>query len=141
MFELVKELVVDGRAALDWVSAAIEVVAQTESEEEKARKRKQAVEETRDRKRRREETEQEEEVGFLEFHAVTTNNVGVLEWLVKKQGRAVTAGMCTAAAMSGSLEALMWLREHGCPWDYNRIAQSARSRGHDRVSEWLEHNF
>ena len=46
---------------------------------------------------------------------------------------------CDAAASSGQLEALQWLREDGCPWNENTCAMAAYG-GHLEVLQWIRAN-
>ena len=46
---------------------------------------------------------------------------------------------CDAAASSGQLEALQWLREDGCPWNENTCAMAAYG-GNLEVLQWMRAN-
>ena len=47
--------------------------------------------------------------------------------------------LCQAAARSGQLEELQWLRANGCPWDRWTCSGAARG-GHLEVLQWLRAN-
>ncbi len=47
--------------------------------------------------------------------------------------------LCEAAARSGKLEVLKWLRAGGCPWDTYTCCRAARS-GHLEVLQWAREN-
>jgi len=47
--------------------------------------------------------------------------------------------LCEAAARSGKLEVLKWLRAGGCPWDTYTCCGAARS-GHLEVLQWAREN-
>jgi hypothetical protein len=49
------------------------------------------------------------------------------------------AEACADAARGGHLETLCWLREKGCPWDSNRVAEEAAAGGRMHILEYL-HN-
>lgn len=46
---------------------------------------------------------------------------------------------CSNAALKGSLETLIWLREQGCPWD-SRTCSNAALGGHFEVLIWARKN-
>ena len=48
-------------------------------------------------------------------------------------------GLCEAAARSGQLEVLQWLRANDCPWDKYTCAHAAGG-GHLEVLQWLRAN-
>ena len=41
-----------------------------------------------------------------------------VRWLIQEQGFAMDRKVMVAAAMSGNLELVRWLRANGCPWDF-----------------------
>jgi hypothetical protein len=70
--------------------------------------------------------------------AATVGSVAVLAELTEVRGCGTGAGLdpyarvCTAAASHGQLEALVWLRGHGCSWS-PRVCASAAVAGHLEV--------
>ncbi|KXZ45307.1 hypothetical protein GPECTOR_56g404 [Gonium pectorale] len=62
----------------------------------------------------------------------------VLAWLVETPGLGVVLDdeLFEAAARSGSVELLAWLRERGCPWDSGAYTAAAKS-GCEAALEWL----
>jgi hypothetical protein len=61
-------------------------------------------------------------------------SVPLMMWAMCK-----TEGLCTRAALSGSMDVLKWLREENhppCPWDSRTCASAARG-GHLHVLKWL----
>jgi hypothetical protein len=69
-------------------------------------------------------------------------SVPLMQWAMGMGCR--TEGLCTSAALSGSMDVLMWLREKNdppCPWDGRTCAAAARG-GHLHVLKWLrEENY
>lgn len=51
----------------------------------------------------------------------------------------IDAHICANAARGGNLHILKWLREQGCPWDWQTCAQAARG-GHLEVLTWARSN-
>ncbi|KXZ45296.1 hypothetical protein GPECTOR_56g392 [Gonium pectorale] len=71
-------------------------------------------------------------------YAARSGHLHVLAWLVETPGLGppLDEELFRAAAESGSVELLAWLRERGCPWDERSFAAAARS-GCEAALEWL----
>ena len=46
--------------------------------------------------------------------------------------------VCPNAATGGHLEVLKWAREHGCPWNKQRVRTNAARGGHVEMLRWLD---
>ncbi|KXZ47191.1 hypothetical protein GPECTOR_37g197 [Gonium pectorale] len=71
--------------------------------------------------------------------AASNGHLPVLAWLVETFGAgAVRMGpdLLVAAAESGSVQLMAWLRERGCGWDASAITAAADS-GCEEAVEWL----
>ncbi|KXZ42671.1 hypothetical protein GPECTOR_125g504 [Gonium pectorale] len=75
--------------------------------------------------------------------AARGGHLHVLAWLLGERGAGATAGsvrldaeLFAAAAESGSVELLAWLRERGCGWDRAALPAAAKA-GCEEVLEWL----
>ncbi|PNG99188.1 hypothetical protein TSOC_015038 [Tetrabaena socialis] len=70
--------------------------------------------------------------------AAMGGHLPALAWLVERLGAAtaLTAAVFAAAASSGRMELLVWLRERGCPWDKMTFALAANSGSEEQI-EWL----
>ncbi|PNH09155.1 Ankyrin repeat domain-containing protein [Tetrabaena socialis] len=70
--------------------------------------------------------------------AAEGGHLPALVWLVERLGpaMALTTDVFAAAAASGRVELLVWLRERGCPWDKMTFATAA-SCGSEEQIEWL----
>ncbi|KXZ49621.1 hypothetical protein GPECTOR_20g478 [Gonium pectorale] len=71
--------------------------------------------------------------------AVRAGHLHVLAWLVEALGAEAVQlddALFAAAAESGSVELLAWLRERGCPWGALVLAGAAQS-GCEEAVEWL----
>ncbi|KXZ49077.1 hypothetical protein GPECTOR_23g161 [Gonium pectorale] len=60
----------------------------------------------------------------------------VLAWLLEAQLLELHEDVFNAAARSGSVDLLAWLRQRGCPWDSNAYS-AAVDTGCEAVLEWL----
>ncbi|KXZ46088.1 hypothetical protein GPECTOR_47g364 [Gonium pectorale] len=73
------------------------------------------------------------------FQAALGGHVHVLAWLLEVDGAeavGLNSHLFKAAAYSGCVELLAWLREHGCPWDCSAFSGVAGS-GCEAALEWL----
>ena len=75
-----------------------------------------------------------------------SGNLELLQWLEdatvggRHMGAPVfTEGACIQAARGGQLEALQWLRAHGCPWEKG-TCRAAAKYGHEEVLRWAREN-
>ncbi|KXZ45260.1 hypothetical protein GPECTOR_56g356 [Gonium pectorale] len=70
--------------------------------------------------------------------AASRGHLHVVVWLVETFGLELQQGgeLFEAAAGSGSVELMAWLRERGCPWDSRAVTAAARS-GCVAALEWL----
>ncbi|KXZ42675.1 hypothetical protein GPECTOR_125g508 [Gonium pectorale] len=72
--------------------------------------------------------------------AARGGHLHVVVWLVEWQGAAGVRfedkNLFAAAAESGSVELLAWLRGRGCPWDYRAFTEAAKAGSADAL-EWL----
>ncbi|KXZ46034.1 hypothetical protein GPECTOR_47g309 [Gonium pectorale] len=69
--------------------------------------------------------------------AAMGGHLPVLAWLQEElQERLLDENLFKAAAKSGSVELLVWLRQHGCPWDSKAYTAAAGS-GCVAALEWL----
>ncbi|PNH09463.1 hypothetical protein TSOC_003908 [Tetrabaena socialis] len=70
--------------------------------------------------------------------AAEQGHLGAVEWLLGALGatEVLTAGVFAAAARSGSVELLAWLRARGCPWSA-RVFAAAAEGGSEEQLEWL----
>ncbi|KXZ48840.1 hypothetical protein GPECTOR_25g425 [Gonium pectorale] len=69
--------------------------------------------------------------------AVRRGQLAVLAWAAEELGASVqSADLMDAAAASGSVEVMAWLRERGCPWGLDTFAEAADS-GCVAAMEWL----
>ncbi|KAJ1626624.1 hypothetical protein T492DRAFT_909968 [Pavlovales sp. CCMP2436] len=75
--------------------------------------------------------EDDEPIPLLSL-AASIGIVGVLAELVDNRQCELTADACAAAAGRGNLDALVWLRNRGCPWD-KLTSQLAAFEGHLQV--------
>ena len=74
-----------------------------------------------------------------EYRAVTLGCLSALR-LRQRGGRLSRQGyLCVAAARSGHLEVLQWLRTNGCPWDSYTCMRAAQG-GHLEVLQWARTN-
>ncbi|GFR45514.1 hypothetical protein Agub_g6905, partial [Astrephomene gubernaculifera] len=79
-------------------------------------------------------------------HAAAGGQLAVVAWLVDELGEELAAAdprgpllnarVFTAAACSGNMELLRWLRERGCPWNEKTSTQAAAA-GCEEALEWL----
>jgi hypothetical protein len=67
------------------------------------------------------------------------NSLAKLQWGVLDCGAPLCAHLCHTACMLGSLDALVWLRSVGCPWDEGACAMAAHY-GHLSVLQWARAN-
>jgi len=63
----------------------------------------------------------------------------LVRWLIQEQGFAMDRKVMVAAAGSGNLELVRWLRANSCPWDW-RTCLGAVHKGHVEVLRWLREN-
>ncbi|KXZ44342.1 hypothetical protein GPECTOR_69g435 [Gonium pectorale] len=70
--------------------------------------------------------------------AARRGHLRILAWLVETPGLGLTLDerLLEAAATSGSVELMAWLRERGCPWDSQTFTAAAES-GCEAALEWL----
>ncbi|KXZ47187.1 hypothetical protein GPECTOR_37g193 [Gonium pectorale] len=71
--------------------------------------------------------------------AARNGHLHVLAWLVETFGGGAVRmgpGLLTAAAESGSVQLMAWLRERGCKWDVSAFTAAANS-GCEEAVEWL----
>ncbi|KXZ46536.1 hypothetical protein GPECTOR_42g743 [Gonium pectorale] len=76
---------------------------------------------------------------FYAFMAARRGHLHVLTWLHETLGAEaveIDAVLLSAAAYSGSVEAMAWLRERGCEWGCSCISNAAGS-GCEEAVEWL----
>jgi hypothetical protein len=70
-------------------------------------------------------------------HRLFTTSVPLVQWAMGMGCR--TEGLCTSAALSGSMHVLKWLREENnppCPWDEDTCTYAGLG-GHLHVLKWL----
>jgi hypothetical protein len=67
------------------------------------------------------------------------NSLAKLQWGMLDCGAPLCARLCHTACMLGSLDALVWLRSVGCPWDEKTCAIVAHF-GHLSVLQWARAN-
>ncbi|KXZ51821.1 hypothetical protein GPECTOR_11g261 [Gonium pectorale] len=68
--------------------------------------------------------------------AARSGHLHVVAWLVEELGAPLDEELFAAAAESGSVELLIWLRERGCPWGESVFTAAAKS-GCIAAAEWL----
>jgi len=81
----------------------------------------------------------EPRVLLLDEAAGAFNNRLLLDWLrgtMRCKPLRLPATTCAAAAWRGHLDSLKWLRENGCPWDWQSCAMAAKG-GHLDILKWL----
>jgi len=59
---------------------------------------------------------------------------------LKENGFAWNEATCAGAAIGGHLELLKWLREQGCPWDWQVLDRSQQFNHRSHVLKWAEEN-
>jgi len=65
----------------------------------------------------------------------------IVSWFVAN-GVQWDASWCASAADKGNLDALKWLRDQGCPWDFSTLAKGAKTyEGADIMNYLKENNF
>ncbi len=76
---------------------------------------------------------------LLEVAAESTSSdaVSKMEWLLLQAGCKLGHGTAAAAAGSGDLGRLRWLRERGCPTNIHRVLRSAVQHAELAVAQWL----
>ncbi|KXZ50286.1 hypothetical protein GPECTOR_17g925 [Gonium pectorale] len=77
--------------------------------------------------------------GLCALEAVRGGHMHVLAWLVETLGAAgvgFAPGLFNAAAQSGGVVLMAWLRERGCAWGRDAFASAAMS-GCEEAVEWL----
>lgn len=72
--------------------------------------------------------------------AAGAGRLDALRWL-RAHGCEWDARTCKAAAYGGHLELLRWAREHGCPWDAEACRSAAISGNLDRLKYLRRHGF
>ena len=72
--------------------------------------------------------------GFLP-EIVECGNLHILQWFYAMGGRLGNGYLCSRAALSGCLETVKWLYDHGCQLDYWTY-KAAAQRGHVHILEW-----
>ena len=70
--------------------------------------------------------------------AACSGHIPTLEWL-RGNGCPWDKEACSMAARWGHLHVLKWLRENGCEWDCNVITYAIKY-GHGEVEEWAKNN-
>jgi hypothetical protein len=84
--------------------------------------------------------EDEAERAVLCRMAARFNQIDVLRYLRHELNCPCDATTCAAAAASGHLDALQWLREQQCDWNATTSAQAAE-QGHLHILQWArEHH-
>jgi len=85
------------------------------------------------------DSEDDEPTALLSL-AASIGVVGVLAELVDNRQCKLTTDACTTAAGRGNLDALVWLRIRGCPWD-SESYHCAADAGHVEVLRYVhEHS-
>ncbi|KXZ45872.1 hypothetical protein GPECTOR_50g666 [Gonium pectorale] len=75
----------------------------------------------------------------MAVQAASAGHLDVLDWIVRTIGGCrvkLDEDLFAAAAGSGSVELMAWLREHGCRWDRRAFVRAAES-GCVAAMEWL----
>ncbi|KXZ46066.1 hypothetical protein GPECTOR_47g341 [Gonium pectorale] len=75
----------------------------------------------------------------LHLQVASHGHLHVLSWLLDTLGAEVmvlNAELFAAASLSGNMELLVWLRQHGCPWDCTAYSGAAEA-GWEAVLDWL----
>lgn len=79
-------------------------------------------------------------VGDLWSAAAMGGHVHVFEWLLEiKFYRVLKVGHISTAARNGHLAAVVWLREHGCPWN-EEVCIMAAAIGNLHILQWARAN-
>ncbi|KXZ49073.1 hypothetical protein GPECTOR_23g158 [Gonium pectorale] len=68
--------------------------------------------------------------------AARGGHLHVLAWLLEAQLSELNSVAFKAAAGSGSVEVLAWLRQRGCPWDSHAYSEAVKA-GCEAALEWL----
>ncbi len=63
--------------------------------------------------------------------------IAKMEWVLQQGGSRLTVGTAAAAARSGDLARLRWLRERGCPLDSWQVLEAELRHADLSVAEWL----
>ena len=74
-----------------------------------------------------------------EYEYVHLGCISAMERLLRQDHLRSEDHLCGAAARSGQLEMLQWLRANDCPWDIETCT-SAAVHGHFEVLQWLRAN-
>jgi hypothetical protein len=75
---------------------------------------------------------------FLSYYAARSGNIGMLNWLKAGALCELNQTTCSGAASAGQLTALRHLRNEGCDWDVDTVAQYAARGGSVEMVEWLQ---
>jgi hypothetical protein len=89
----------------------------------------------------------QEQLRFFWLNAVRYGRVDVMEWAhawmqeqnINHMFGSICLKACTKAAMYGQLQALQWLREKGCDWDWH-TCHAAACNGHLSCLQWAREN-